>query len=326
MNRSIIICVLMILCWSMSGRISKPVDFPANYEEKEFLPFQCYVVNTHDLGLACLYLSPDHRFEFYGNWDGYWLKREDTLYLYQDWEAIPILDSITQEKDQLPFQKALVPLNGRTWKDLSYPINVSAFLITEDGGLLQSIKDPWSTKAFACSSTKRGRTFIFFYHDSAAWKALDIPWSYNLLPLYFEERGITVPEDYRDSVTWQAVPFDNGSHEFEIIELNRQNGHCVEVDALYNGYKFRIFNPDYFTGSGRMAISYFELTSFSDWMDSINVGDKVELCIFRPNYADSIVEKVKYLQNFPDSIYVMDNEVYGFWFATHKNRMKGGLK
>ncbi len=295
--------LIFIACVSFSNDYAEVKEYTRTRGENQVPLFRHFLAYDTFSGLKCIYLKDNNIIECYDSEFGNWQIKGDTLYVYQFWEDIPILDSITKAKNELPFQKTFECLNGRRWSDKSYPINVSAFLILEDGGFLRGIKDPWETKAFATSSAKRGDVFLYFTSPDDSLR-------------YTKERGVKVYKNYYDSIIWKPIYFGKRCGNFKILRLTKKDRHCATIDAEMENMTFRIFNPLFYRGPGEITQRDRSFTRLSCWMDSIEVGDNVFLCLSRPLFADSICRSVRYLRNFPDSIYVMDNEVYGCWFAS----------
>ena len=76
---------------------------------------------------------------------------------------------------------------------------------------------------------------------------------------------------------------------------------------------FEILNPKLY--SQTQALPFASLPEYSDWIDSVNVGDSIALELFRPAYDAEVFERSPYLSASPDTVYVLDGDVYGYWFA-----------
>ena len=181
-----------------------------------------------------------------------------------------------------------VELHLRKKTDLSFPINVSAFRVLNHGDSLISLNDELKFKGIPISSKA--------VHDAHYW--YDAMSRKNLL---------YKPTNFQDTLYWHAT-------------LNRQNANYTIKDinntmvrVSKGAIAFNILNPRYYPQSE--ALPYAQRREYCEWFDRVNVGDTISLELTRAAYEQEVFDRSPYLKGYPDTIYVLDNEAYGYWFA-----------
>lgn len=115
-----------------------------------------------------------------------------------------------------------------------------------------------------------------------------------------------------DTLTWKSVKAPN-TNLFEVMSVNMNRDTIVSVWAKCDDITFHILNP---TAYHQPAVAPFNANrEYSDWMAEVRPGQWLRLQLARPNYGDSAIARSPYLGGWPDSVAVMDNEAYGYWFA-----------
>ena len=100
---------------------------------------------------------------------------------------------------------------------------------------------------------------------------------------------------------------------FTISSVIRTGSQSVTLEAKNENIIFNILNPRYYPQSE--ALPYAQRREYCEWFDRVNVGDTISLELTRPAYEQEVFDRSPYLKGYPDTIYVLDNEAYGYWFA-----------
>ena len=222
---------------------------------------------------------------------GIWIVRSDTLLIYHNWSRYTWFDEEEKKKygdSEYDARIFFVELHLRKKTDLSFPINVSAFRVLNHGDSLISLNDELNFKGIPISSKA--------VHDAHYW--YDAMSRKNLL---------YKPTNFQDTLYWHAT-------------LNRQNANYTIKDinntmvrVSKGAIAFNILNPRYYPQSE--ALPYAQRREYCEWFDRVNVGDTISLELTRPAYEQEVFDRSPYLKGYPDTIYVLDNEAYGYWFA-----------
>ncbi len=223
---------------------------------------------------------------------GEWRTRSDTLLIYQDtidFILFPGKEKPDNNSDSIDW--ALMPpnLHYRNLYDKFLPRNVSAFKIINKGDSLLAIGDdgmrlglPISKKA---SSMK--------HHGDNKYI-------------------VEARENWQDTFEWKLHknPMLN---VFTISSVIQTVSQPLTIEVKNENITFNILNPRYYPQAE--ALPYAERTEYCDWFDRVKVGDTISLELTRPAYEQEVFDRSPYLRGYPDTIYVLDNEAYGYWFA-----------
>ncbi len=226
---------------------------------------------------------------------GRWEINNDTLLFYQDW------DDYTSEEDAYLcegkvssinlLRSMILPTHQRNDDNLAFPRNVSAFKIINHGDSLIAIEDlynsigiPISTKAYR----ERHLTDV---------------------PAFVPYANPTV---FIDTLVWHRIVAPT-TKIFEIKKILTEGTELLGVDAECDGITFRILNPQAY--SEPAAEPFRDNAEYYKWIENVRPGQWLRLQLTRPNYGDSAIARSPYLGGWPDSVCVMDNEAYGYWFA-----------
>ena len=225
---------------------------------------------------------------------GQWRVSNDTLLIYQDWshwrnEEIErsIINNPNVEYD---IRAELGFLHKRNIYDNSFPRNVSAFKIINYGDSLIALSDERKRKAIVISKKAANEMHRFHWLDSVHF----------------------IPEDWLDTLVWksESMPKTNLCLLTEKTNVRMQ---VSSVTVLNSDIEFNILNPMLYPQSE--ALPYAQRREYCEWFDRVNVGDTISLELTRPAYEQEVFDRSPYLKGYPDTIYVLDNEAYGYWFA-----------
>ena len=228
---------------------------------------------------------------------GIWLVRGDTLMIYQNWHKLS--DGCPDEEfenmlsaEDYDIRGVVGMLHLRKVGDLSLPRNVSAFRIVNNGDSLKAINDELNTFGIPISS------------QSVKERHLEISSPNN--PMQF------IPIYWPDSLHW--YPQESPRETIAVVDSIETNTAMVQRMFVYIGpLKYTILNPRHYHQSEAQVFA--ESAEYSTWMDSVRPGDSIALELFRPAYDAEVFERSPYLSASPDTVYVLDGDVYGYWFA-----------
>ena len=261
----------------------------------ELYPHYVFFENTLKVSPMEVSFAPNHEAYTYikDSIDtiGLWVIMNDTLLIYQNWSRYMLDD--TEEKiynhSEYDFRSYLGGLHWRKNSDLTFPRNVSAFLILNRGDSLIALNDEENHIGIPVSS--KGVRDRHYYFTGIA-----------TLPYYDYE-----PTNWLDTLYWH--PMLNSKNI--IFTIKKVDTTCLS--ALKSGIIFNILNPRYYPQSE--ALPYAQRREYCEWFDRVNVGDTISLELTRPAYEQEVFDRSPYLKGYPDTIYVLDNEAYGYWFA-----------
>lgn len=224
---------------------------------------------------------------------GEWRVSNDTLLIFTNWGPNPYEQEeekrIIEDSTILYDIRAIDPfLHLRQNYDNSFPRNVSAFKIINHGDSLYALADEKNGKGFAISK----KAFSEPHHD------IILPHEY--IKTYWE-----------DTLVWKATAMPV-SNCFVVEDIGRNDSRPIMVTARNSGIAFNILNPRYYP---QPEAKPFDSAPYTAWFDSAAAGDTIALALSRPAYAQDVFDHSPYLRGYPDTIYVMDHEAYGYWFA-----------
>lgn len=111
-----------------------------------------------------------------------------------------------------------------------------------------------------------------------------------------------VPANWEDRFSWIMHKRDTSDSLYIVRQKVIVGGKTLMLTVENDGLSYSLANPLYMTCSSKEEL---DIPTAVDWMDTVNIGDSLYLGLY-PIFQTSI----------SDSIRVMDNEVYGYWFAT----------
>lgn len=278
---------------SPSEKAEQCINIYRNYliKYQKFTPF-CNLNNE-------ITFSPDYfvymLYRYNGNESkrkiGTWRTRNDTLQIYQEWDVDSLYpnEDISLICDSVDFNCMLFSLHYRSVFNHSFPRNVSAFRILNHGDSLIALEDDGNRIGFPISE----------YASNI--KHVDNINGNRLIPTYWEDTLIWLPK---------RCSFE---HKYVITDIIQNDFRSIGVRANNGAVAFNILNPRYYPQAE--ALPYAKLKEYCDWFDRVKVGDTISLELTRPAYEQEVFDRSPYLRGYPDTIYVLDNEAYGYWFA-----------
>ncbi len=299
MKRLIYILLLLSVTFSLySLTIINPEKYPPEEDlifTMDLYPNYVFFGNTRMVAPVEVSFAHNHRVYTYINDSidtlGLWIIKKDTLLIYQNWSRYKLDE--TEEKiynhSEYDFRSYLGGLHWRKNSDMTFPRNVSAFLIFNRGDSLFALNDEENHIGIPVSS--KGVRDRHYYFTGIA-----------TLPYYDYE-----PTNWLDTLYWH--PMLNSKDI--IFTIKKIDTTCLS--ALKSGIIFNILNPRYYPQAA--ALPYAKRREYCEWFDRVKVGDTISLELTRPAYEQEVFDRSPYLRGYPDTIYVLDNEAYGYWFA-----------
>lgn len=285
----------------------KPSDYiasPPENAEQSINIYRSYLIKCQEFTPFCnfnneIIFSPDYcvyiLYRYNGNESkrkiGTWRTRNDTLLIYQEWD----IDSLSPNEDialicdSVDFNCMLFSLHYRSVFNHSFPRNVSAFRILNHGDSLIALEDDGKRIGFPISEY------------ASQTKHVDII-----------DGNRTIPTHWEDTLIWRPKRFSS-DHRYVITNIIQNDFGSICVRANRDAITFNILNPLFYPQAEAQA--YAKLKEYYEWFDSVKVGDTISLGLTRPAYEQKVFERSPYLKGYPDSVYVLDNEAYGYWFA-----------
>ena len=223
---------------------------------------------------------------------GEWRTRSDTLLIYQDTTDFVLFSGKEKpDNNSDSIDWALMPpnLHYRNLYDNFLPRNVSAFKIINKGDSLLAIGDDGMRLGLPISK----KAYSMKHHGENKYK-------------------VEARETWQDTFVWKLrkKPMLN---IFTISSVIRTGSQSVTLEAKNENIIFNILNPRYYPQSE--ALLYAQRREYCEWFDRVNVGDTISLELTRAAYEQEVFDRSPYLKGYPDTIYVLDNEAYGYWFA-----------
>ena len=287
---------------------SKPSDYipsPPWKGEPDINLYRSYLIKCQTLTPLCNYdneitFSPDYfvyilyRFkanEIRQRKIGTWRTQNDTLLIYQDWDldSLSLKDDIVIVCDSVDFNCVLYMLHYRSAFNHSFPRNVSAFRIINHGDSLVAIEDYGQRIGLPISEY------------ATKVKHVDIIYGNSFTPTHWD-----------DTLIWSPKRFDF-DNKYVVKDIIRNGSGNISIKVNKGAIAFNILNPRYYPQSE--ALPYAQRREYCEWLDRVNVGDTISLELTRAAYEQEVFDRSPYLKGYPDTIYVLDNEAYGYWFA-----------
>ncbi len=276
-------------CSAVVGGIHDVADPPKDFASPNLNIYRNYILES-DSEPSFIYeliLYPDHK--VYKRFDvderqSFWSVSNDTLYIFFDY------NSTCNNKTSLycdVFERI-----GISRKDSKYPGNVNAFKIINHGDSIYAIDEVYGYKGYAISKKAAREEHGHKYR--------------------FTGVGGVIPTCWRDSLKWEPKHISQ-TGIFLVKVLQETDSMNLSVIISKSNVDFDILNPKLY--SQTQALPFASLPEYSDWIDSVNVGDSIALELFRPAYDAEVFERSPYLSASPDTVYVLDGDVYGYWFA-----------
>jgi len=273
---------------------------PEKYPPEEELFYTMYVYphyvffdNEEMSPPAEVTLSPNHKAYVYEKDSidtlGLWVTKGDTLLIYQNWGRYTWFDEEEAKKHVnsiYDIRSAYIQLHTRKNSDLSFPRNVSPFRISNHGDSLFALNDEFNHIGIPISS-KAVHDRHYYYKGFGTMPA--------------------VPTNWLDTLHWHAISNPN------CVKYSITNIDTTIITVSKAGIAFNILNPRFY--QQKEALPYARRNEYCKWFDGIEIGDTISLELIRPAYDQAVFDMSPYLKGYPDSIYVLDNEVYGYWFA-----------
>ena len=306
--KSIKILFFIALCHVVISYEISPEIYPPQEEfvyNMDIYPYYIFRGNTEKSIEMHIGLRPDltayRIYETHEDYLGAWRVVNDTLLIYQDWN-ISARDNYS-ERDSMyawlmsdttvkyDYRAYYGGLHRRKVTDLSFQRNVSAFRIINHGDFLIGLKDERNMQGVALSK-------------KAAHERHNRLWDY--------ETECFIHSIWEDTLVWKPHKIRQyGIFCIDSIVINKEEP--VQIILSKDNLNYTVLNPTMYDNTAaspfRINIQYF------GWMDSVRPGDSIALELFRPAYDAEVFERSPYLSASPDTVYVLDGDVYGYWFA-----------
>ncbi len=305
--KSVILFVLSVLAMFCIAREPSVVLYPpiqnASYNLNVYHNYYIFSDNRNpfeemvEVDMEIMFLDDFQVYVLHNNGKeriGQWRVSNDTLLIYQDWSQWHNKDielAIINNPDIVYDIRAESGfLHKRNIYDDSFPRNVSAFKIINHGDSLIALSDERKRKAIAISKKAANEMHRYHWLDSVHF----------------------IPEDWLDTLVWKPEIMPE-SNLYKVNEITKADTNVISVTVLNSDIEFNILNPILYPQME--ALPYAERREYCDWIDRVKVGDTISLELTRPAYEQEVFDRSPYLRGYPDAIYVLDNEAYGYWFA-----------
>ncbi len=299
--------MFLILGLLITAKKPSPVVYPS---DDSIMPnlniYRNYILIADSINDFCLYnleisLSADLSFRTYfddSNQNNQWRIINDTLYLYFDWRHSPFNETPPNYLDtNITYDyRNIFTIHQRNRFDSKFPINASIFKIINNGDSLYSISDECYYKGYVISSKAATETHAVHYFQYPAWE--------------LKQNSELI--DFRDTLVWEKR-LKPMSYKYSTRHIDSLKDHILSATMTNGSINFTILNPRYYPQSE--ALPYAQRREYCEWFDRVNVGDTISLELTRPAYEQEVFDRSPYLKGYPDTIYVLDNEAYGYWFA-----------
>ena len=311
MRSILIVLLLSIVGLCCVGGQSDAIVYPPHTDGMNSMYIYPYYIIAGDIGVGKrasssekIYLSDDFSvYELCGDSAiliGAWRISRDTLYIYQDWIETFAGDFVGNA--EYDFRLLLTGLHRRKSVDSQFPCNVSVFKVINKGDSLVSIADEMGNIGIPISKD------VFETFHGVIGPCIDFKDSLGA----FKNTNIIIRPNLEETFIWQAKSVF-GSNTYSIANVNRIDGAVISLLVDNRGLHYRILNPKMYPQLEAQLLA--ESAEYSTWMDSVRPGDSIALELFRPAYDAEVFERSPYLSASPDTVYVLDGDVYGYWFA-----------
>ncbi len=348
MRRLFLITASLIICSFCVPYEEIPleeVSLPSDRGVVTFKLYRHYVLSSpafeeypgDSIDYTPLILNADFSFKTYDDGEitelGLWRTRGDTLFLYQTesiWKDTLLSklyhDAMQHSPEAYDMRTITSPFRQRRISNVKYAPNVAVFRVSKYGDTLTGIDDDFKHVAVNVSQKAASHTYERrpVYPLGTNNNRL-LPVRTSVMPFsgheIRERKGKRRKYDivrWGDSINWQSVRShlpDPVTGKIQAIEYVEKDIYRMRVDI--SGLIFTVVNP-LFIEHGKKNPTNKEdwIKSVSSWLSGYKKGDTIEIGSLY------LLEEGNKIKRYPDTIYVMDSDVKGYWIATPKERAK----